>query len=851
MKKILLSLLAIVLAITAKADVTDVLNQSVTGVTGTSYTDFSGKYDKSYAVYAGQCAGANGSIQLRTKNSNEGVVSTTSGGKLKQIIIEWNENTAFPTEEKPENTRTLQIYGKNEAYSTPTELFDEEKKGTLIGEVTYDGVNQSVTITVEGDYTYVGFCSKSSALYLNSVSITWDGEARPGGGEDPVDPQPSIINTHETPYTPAQANAFALAGYTDAVFVKGVITSISSLDTSKYTNARYYIGETVDAEETFYIFNGKYLQGLDFTSDDQIKVGDEVIVYGELTVYNGTPEFGSGNYIYSLNGETEPPTPTVAAPAFSLDAGTYGEPQELTITGPKGYGLIYTTDGSTPEDGNGTYVTDNTVTITISETTTVKAIAVDNNDPDFTSSVVSVSITITQTYTSIADLKAATTATSSKDAPTVNFQFENLIVTGAAGQYVYVTDGTEGYLLYGSNSGMEKGDIISGTISGQPYKYNGLNEMSVQKEQWANVTKAENKAEVTPVDVTVAEVITEEGMAKYESMYIRLTNVTFKAGAINLSDVLMQDGNEVTIYNTLKDADISALSFSTTQPYNVNVFLAIRNGAAQVYPLSADFFDFQTDLETPISYWTIGGEESIDTYFLKENYERETIQFKTNSDAAPVFTSSNEAVAFVSEDGNLIIAKAGIATITATTAETGKYLPSSATITIYCMSDAEGTAEKPYTPADVQILYTRNEAPEAAVWVKGIIVGNVNTQKGTTVVPETAEDAAATNLSLEVDGYNIAVQLPVGDIRTALNLKDNFNLIGKEVLLLGTIEKYCGTAGLKNLTDAILDGISVGIDSIAVNPSTAKSIYTLSGQKVRTIQKGGIYIVDGKKMYVK
>jgi hypothetical protein len=43
----------------------------------------------------------------------------------------------------------------------------------------------------------------------------------------------------------------------------------------------------------------------------------------------------------------------------------------------------------------------------------------------------------------------------------------------------------------------------------------------------------------------------------------------------------------------------------------------------------------------------------------------------------------------------------------------------------------------------------------------------------------------------------------------------------------------------------------VGIDSIAADPCTAKSIHTLSGQKVRTIQKGGIYIVDGKKMYVK
>ena len=83
--------------------ITDVLNQSFTGVTGTNYAEWSGKTGTSGAVYAGNSAGSYNSIQLRSNNNNSGVVSTTSGGKLKKIVVTWNSETA--------NGRTLNVYG--------------------------------------------------------------------------------------------------------------------------------------------------------------------------------------------------------------------------------------------------------------------------------------------------------------------------------------------------------------------------------------------------------------------------------------------------------------------------------------------------------------------------------------------------------------------------------------------------------------------------------------------------------------------------------------------------------------------------------------------------------------------
>lgn len=140
----------------------DILTQSWTGVTGTSYASWNNKPGSaSTAVYAGQSAAGNSSIQLRS-TSNSGVVSTTSGGKVKKIVVTWNSNTS--------NGRTLNVYGKNSAYSSAADLYGNQTQGTLLGTIVY---GTSTEITVSGDYEYIGFRSASGALYLSEVDITW------------------------------------------------------------------------------------------------------------------------------------------------------------------------------------------------------------------------------------------------------------------------------------------------------------------------------------------------------------------------------------------------------------------------------------------------------------------------------------------------------------------------------------------------------------------------------------------------------------------------------------------------------------------------------------------------------
>ena len=87
-------------------------------------------------------------------------------------------------------------------------------------------------------------------------------------------------------------------GFTGQAIVRGVISAIDDLSTS-YGNATYYIKDSLDGDVELEVYRGYYLDGEKFTSEDQLAVGDIVIVSGNLTVYNGTKEFGQGNKILS------------------------------------------------------------------------------------------------------------------------------------------------------------------------------------------------------------------------------------------------------------------------------------------------------------------------------------------------------------------------------------------------------------------------------------------------------------------------------------------------------------------------------------------------------------------------
>ena len=124
---------------------------------------------------------------------------------------------------------------------------------------------------------------------------------------------PEGEGTLQSPYNVAAALKLVSALPADvptenALYVKGKISKINSVETATFGNANYYISDDGTENGQILIFQSLYLGNVKFTSADQIKVGDEVIIYGKFVNFKGnTPEtVGKGtSYIYSLNGKTQ------------------------------------------------------------------------------------------------------------------------------------------------------------------------------------------------------------------------------------------------------------------------------------------------------------------------------------------------------------------------------------------------------------------------------------------------------------------------------------------------------------------------------------------------------------------
>ena len=113
----------------------------------------------------------------------------------------------------------------------------------------------------------------------------------------------NIKNTPETAYTVAKALELIAAGEgLDAkVYVKGQITSIKEVSAS-FGNATYDISDDATAANKLTVFRGYFYDNKHFTSNDQIKVGNVVVVYGKLVNYNNNTPQVTNSSIYSLNG---------------------------------------------------------------------------------------------------------------------------------------------------------------------------------------------------------------------------------------------------------------------------------------------------------------------------------------------------------------------------------------------------------------------------------------------------------------------------------------------------------------------------------------------------------------------
>lgn len=127
-------------------------------------------------------------------------------------------------------------------------------------------------------------------------------------------------------------------------------------------------------------------------------------------------------------------------------------------------------------------------------------------------------------------------------------------------------------------------------------------------------------------------------------------------------------------------------------------------------------------------------------------------------------------------------------------------------------TEGDGTEAKPFSAADIK----SGKAKGNDVYVKGYIVGFVP-DKDISEAKFTADGCEATSnvlIAASADETSVdkvvPVQLPFGDVRTAINLKDNPGNLKQEVILGGNIENYFGKPGVKSVVWAKIGDKEVG-----------------------------------------
>ncbi len=235
------------------------------------------------------------------------IEALSSGGTITNVYV---KGFVSYIEEISLSYGNMTYYISDDGTTTNQLLIYRGKSLNGASPATEEEIQDGDEVVVYGTFTnYSGNTPEGSsgATQLYSINGKTSGDGGSGSGVN--------TSTADNPYTVAELipliSALSAGGTIEGVYVKGIISQIDEISTS-YGNATYYISDDGTTDNQLCIYRGYSLNNEAFTSEDEIVVGDVVVVHGTFTNYSGnTPEGATGQtYIYSLNGvTTEEPTP--------------------------------------------------------------------------------------------------------------------------------------------------------------------------------------------------------------------------------------------------------------------------------------------------------------------------------------------------------------------------------------------------------------------------------------------------------------------------------------------------------------------------------------------------------------
>ena len=421
-----------------------------------------------------------------------------------------------------------------------------------------------------GNYTQT-IAELPSGLYKVSIQAFY----RNGGPDEDVERVATGYNT-VLAYLEANGNKAQVKSWTSDKGEGNDPNSMSAakakFDEGKYLSEFYtYVGEdgllNLKVDNPAHIGNGWFIVG----NVKYAKVEAEVIVY---------PETES----------------TVAAPQFSVAAGTYYEAQTVELTAEEGAEIYYVLDDSQLSSKSTKY----TEPIAVTEATTIRAFAVKDGQgsPEAQAAYV-----FGQTATDIAAFKALEQGTTAQLTLTdaVVTVAKTVEVNSSSHSYIFIEDATGGICFYDTNLELKKGDKLNGTIIGKVAVYRSLPELTAVAETSLDKVVITEDGVVTPAVVTIEDACTMTFAA--QMITIRAVEVTVENNKTYVTDGV----NSIQIYKQ-SYADFT-MPEAGKQLESITGLLIPFNSTFEICPLTQD--DIVEDNPTGINSMMAEGQKTI------------------------------------------------------------------------------------------------------------------------------------------------------------------------------------------------------------------------------------------------
>jgi len=271
-----------------------------------------------------QVTSGSGSITGNFSSNNYKYFKITRGSNAAywtQIVITYEESAPSGTTAAPTITGNTPFYGSTTA--------------TITNAASADGANIYYTLNGSDPTTTT---SATCFAYIAAFSIDATTTVKAIAKKSTDTNASSVVSktfTKVTPMTVDEAltaiSALANNGTIENQCVRGIVTEVGSLSSGAIT---YTISDDVAASNSLQIYKGKGLHNANFAAATDIKLGDDVVIYGTLKKYvkntTTTPEFDEGNYLLYQVSKTAP-TFTLSTSAETLSMGTT-ETVDVTLT---------------------------------------------------------------------------------------------------------------------------------------------------------------------------------------------------------------------------------------------------------------------------------------------------------------------------------------------------------------------------------------------------------------------------------------------------------------------------------------------------------------------------------------